>query len=54
MIDFRDILQWVNLLMIPALIYIVKLERRIIKIETLMEVFFERRHFERSENEYNR
>ena len=47
MIEWREALQWVNVLMIPALIYIVKLERRIIKIETILEIFFKERATER-------
>jgi hypothetical protein len=47
-ITISDILQWINVLLIPAFIYIVKLERRIIKVETLLEIFIERRLIERN------
>jgi len=45
--DFHEALQYVNVLMVPALIYIIKLERRIIKIETILEIFFKQRITER-------
>jgi hypothetical protein len=37
MIDLHDVLQWVNVLVVPAFGYIVVLERRITRMQTQIE-----------------
>lgn len=37
MIDVHDVLQWVNVLVLPAFGYIVVLERRITRMQTQIE-----------------
>lgn len=36
----NDLLPWLNVLILPALAYIIKLERRIMRIEILLAVKF--------------
>ena len=36
--NFAEILPWFNVAIVPALVYIVKLERRIIKLEVMLAV----------------
>lgn len=37
-----ELLQWVNVLIIPALVYIVKLERRILALEIRLGIALEK------------
>lgn len=40
MIDFKDLLQYINLLLVPILLYIIKVEIRLTKIETMQSAEF--------------
>ena len=45
--SFTDILPWVNLLLVPTFVYIVKMEHRMTAVEITLEIFAERRKEER-------
>lgn len=55
-LTMSDILQWINVLLIPILIYIVKIEMRIVRIETMQGAQYQNlvrrtRHHDMAEHE---